>query len=270
MDDAQFRRFLDHLGLSWQGYRKVRKGVKRRIDRHMHALGCHNLSEYLNKLEKDRALGRACERLMGVSVSRFFRDRRFWSVLEGEILPELTKTCPANIRIWSAGCASGEEVYSLKIVWENFSKTLSHPIRLTVTATDINPDYINRAVVGLYPSSSLREVPESLRASFFRVLGRKNRYAVTSSLKEGIVWRVHHLLSTPPANDFHLVFLRNNLLTYYGSRHRDAAFEMVVASLAANGFLVIGAHEKLPTERSDLIPHGELPYLLKKRESGKC
>jgi chemotaxis protein methyltransferase CheR len=110
MDDQQFRQLLQHFGLSWRGYHKVRKGVKKRIRRHMHQLGCRNLSTYLLQLAKNEDAKMQCEQIMAVSISRFFRDRKLWEILEKEILPELIEKHRAKIAVWSVGCACGEEV----------------------------------------------------------------------------------------------------------------------------------------------------------------
>ena len=88
MDDHQFRRLLHHLGLSWTGYRKVRKGVKRRISHHMLRLDCPDMAGYLHVLERNTETKAECKRLMTVSISRFFRDRRLWDLLQEEILYE--------------------------------------------------------------------------------------------------------------------------------------------------------------------------------------
>ena len=89
MDDHQFRRLLHHLGLSWTGYRKVRKGVKKRVSRHMLALNCSNMAGYLHEIDKSKEALDECERLMTVSISRFFRDKKLWDLLSDEMLPGL-------------------------------------------------------------------------------------------------------------------------------------------------------------------------------------
>jgi chemotaxis protein methyltransferase CheR len=123
MDDQQFRQLLIHFQYSWAGYRKVRKGVKKRINRHMHQLGCRNMDAYLDKLDQSHKTRQACERLMTVSISRFFRDRQFWHTLEKKLLPELLESRAEKVKVWSAGCACGEEAYSFKIVWEGLKKS---------------------------------------------------------------------------------------------------------------------------------------------------
>ena len=163
MDDIQFRQLLDRFELSWEGYLKVRKGVKKRIRRHMQKLGCNTITAYLTKLDADNEARMECERLMSVSISRFFRDREFWEILEKKILPGLLKTGEKSLRIWSAGCACGEEVYTFQIVWNHLKEIKGSLPELKITATDLNPIYIDRARAGVYRFSSLREVNEEVQ-----------------------------------------------------------------------------------------------------------
>lgn len=180
MDDHQFRQLLQRFGLSWKGYRKVRKGVKKRIRRHMRELGCQTVEAYLDELDKCEEVSQQCERLMTVSISRFFRDRRLWQVLQEEALPSLIEKEKEKINVWCAGCACGEEVYSFKIVWETLKATWRRFPELEIMATDINPIYLDRAQGGIYPSSSLREVQKEVRLKYFQMQGGGTLYAILS------------------------------------------------------------------------------------------
>ena len=256
MDDPQFRQLLNRLGLSWEGYRKVRKGVKKRISRHVQQVGCRTVEEYCIALEGNEELRKACELLMSVSISRFFRDRRLWEILENQILPAIIEGKREDIKVWSAGCGCGEEVYSLKILWDRSQRSLEGMPGLTILATDMNPVYLDKAQAGVYPFSSLKAIPEELRSAYFETCSKGCFYKVSPCLKENIVWRVHNLLSDPPGTGFQLIFLRNNLLTYYQDALKVPAFLKVIDSLAPGGFLVIGAHEKLPPVTADLSSFG--------------
>ena len=122
MNDPEFRKLLDHFHLSWKGYRKVRKGVKKRLVQHMVTLDCRSLEEYLGRLDREpRARARA-ELLLGVSISRFFRDRGVWEVLGKKMVPLVTGSRVERVKVWSAGCASGEEAYSFRIMWDILEK----------------------------------------------------------------------------------------------------------------------------------------------------
>ena len=88
---------------------------------------------------------------------------------------------------------------------------------LSLMATDMNPVYLDRARAAVYPRSSMREVPEATRSDYFET-SAGGEYALRSRIREGIEWQIHHLLSAPPGTAFDLIFLRNNLLTYFRSR----------------------------------------------------
>ena len=246
MDDQQFRCLLDFLGLSWAGYRKVRKGVKKRLSRFMQQLRFRRIDEFLLAMEGNPELRKQVEILMTVSVSRFFRDRGLWEALEKHVLSEIINRGDENIRAWSAGCACGEEVYSFKILWGTIRRRLEKLPELDLWATDMNPLYLEKAREGVYPLSSLKELSPEWRRAYFE-LQTESQFAVSDFLKEGVLWRVHNLLTdVPPQTGFQVIFLRNNLLTYYKDEVKNAALGRIIESLAPGGFLIIGSHEKLP------------------------
>ena len=266
MDDHLFQRLLDSFELSWEGYRKVRKGVKKRISRHMQQQGYHKLSAFLSELDRNQDAREKCERLLAVSISRFFRDRNLWQTLEARILPTIIENQPQEIFMWSAGCACGEEVYSLKIVWDRLQMKYTPLPKLKITATDLNPEYIEKAQKGIYPASSLKEVSLNLKTAYFKPSAGKRRFAVKEFLKKDINWKVHHLLKGPPERKFQIIFLRNNLLTYYQEHLKIDAFKKIVRSLAASGVLIIGSHEKAPFLPPDMFQFPGYSYIFQKKK----
>jgi len=264
MDDTQFRRLLDYFCFSWNGYRKVRKGAKKRIRRHMQSLNCRHISEYIDLMDANPELRQQCERAMTVSISRFFRDRELWRTLKEDILPNLATTGTPVIRPWSAGCAGGEEVYSLKIVHEQLVQAKICEALLWIFASDLNPENLDRARNGIYTESSLREVPHNVRLLFFNSV-RRRQYAVKKELTSNIQWQWHHLLSDPPDTTFHLLFLRNNLLTYYRDELKIPAFQRIAKTLSGSGYLIVGAHEKLPDSQFEFVRHPRNPHIYQKQ-----
>ena len=264
MNDQQFRQLLNHYEFSWTGYRKVRKGVKKRIHRYMTSIACSNMASFLAELDKNADIRHQCELLMTVSISRFFRDREFWQGFKENILPEFMDVDREKIKFWSAGCACGEEVYSFKIIWNLLSSGYLHVPDLDVLATDINPSYLDRARSGIYPPSSLKEVTKEIRSGYFKQKGSKKLFEVKASLKKGITWTNHHLLSDPPGSDFDIIFLRNNVLTYYEDTLKKTAFSNILESLAPCGILVLGSHETIPFDTSDLTGVIPYPYVFRK------
>jgi chemotaxis protein methyltransferase CheR len=261
MDDQQFRQLLSRFGFSWDGYRKVRRGVKKRVSRHMQQTGCRTMQAYFSVLDQDEGARKHFERLMTVSISRFFRDRRLWEVLQTEILPAIIEEHRNGVKVWSAGCACGEEVYSLKILWETACGHFDRCPALEIWASDMNPIYLNKAQTGIYPRSSLKEVPEPLRVRYFHPLRKAKRYAISEGLKQGILWREHNVLFDSPGIKFHLVFLRNSLLTYYEAALENAAFQKVLDTVAQGGFLIIGSHERIPPGEWGVAPSVHHPCI---------
>jgi chemotaxis protein methyltransferase CheR len=264
MDDVEFGKLLVYLGYSWAGYRKVRKGVKKRVRRHMQRLGCRDISTYLNILQQQPGSRQECELLMTVSISRFFRDRRLWELLERRWLPDIIALNLPRLRVWSAGCACGEEAYSFRIVWERLKNRFESLPPLELAATDRHPQYLGRARSGIYTLSSLKEVEAEVRTQFFESRKGSRQFAVKAALKSNICWKLHHLLTDPPGTGFNVVFLRNNILTYCRPEDQIAVVTKILNCLAPQGLLIIGSHETLPFETGQLPPMAECPFAFKK------
>ena len=203
MDDQQFRHIIETFGLSWHGYRKVRKGVKKRIARHMQELNCRSVAQYLSVLESNPRLRAQSQRLLTVSISRFFRDRELWRALESIVFPEICGATKNSVRIWSSGCARGEEPYSIAIAWDVFTRASELHRHLDLWATDANPEWLSKAKAGVYARSSLKEVEPNVLETYFQPLPESTEFAVSPSIKKNIIWKVHDLVADdPPARDF--------------------------------------------------------------------
>ncbi len=255
-DDA-FRKLLAYLDRPWAGFRKVRGGVKKRISRHMQELGCPSVEAYIQTMAGRPEIRKDCERHLLVSISRFFRDRQLWRALGQHLLPDLVNGFEAPIRIWSAGCACGQEPYSLAMVWN----ALPDRPDLELLATDDDERCLEWARSGVYGFSSLKEVPDDMRACFFNPYRGGRRYRINTHLLPPIIWRRHHLLDKPPPGPFHAIFLRNNLLTYHQGPTLRAALERILAVLTPGGYLVVGSHEKPPATAFALTRDAKCPWV---------
>jgi len=247
MDDHDFRQLLNRFHLSWEGYRKVRKGLKKRLHRHMQQTGCPHFRQYLQVIDENPEVEHQCQLLLTVSISRFFRDRRLWEVLETDIVPGVLAGNVEEVRAWSAGCALGQEVYTFKLLWQKTERATGRGPHLRLWATDMNPDYLRRAQAGVYTRSSLKEVPAVFLNTYFKPLRGKKSFSIDDALKEDVIWETWDLLSPPPATGFQLVFLRNNLLTYYKPELKVPAFATIAESITKGGYLMIGSHERIPS-----------------------
>lgn len=258
LSDNEFRKLLEFFNRPWAGYRKVRKGVKKRVRRHMIELGCPTIDAYLKALAVEPELRAVCEQHLNVTISRFFRDRQLWKHIETNVLPDLIRRFDGTIRVWSAGCANGEEPYSLSILWVS----LKIDRALEIVATDADASVLERARLGTYPQSSLKELPNDLKHQFFD--RRRGRFMIRAHCLPSIQWRRRNLFQTPPPGPYHLIFLRNNLLTYYQGAAMQKAFETIMDSLMPDGFLVVGSHEHLPPVKVGLQRNDACRWLYKK------
>lgn len=260
LDDDEFRIILERLNRPWSGYRKVRKGVKKRIRRHMRQLGTSDIFQYLQLLEQDEREMMACKEFLQVTISRFFRDRHLWVYLNKEILPELSRKFPSGVRIWAAGCGCGEEVYSLAILWHQ----LKSGVLLNILATDINRQNLARAEKGCYRQSSMKEVINPIRINVFHKQPGKDVYCIDDGYKSSIVWQHHDFFSPLNSEPFHMVFLRNSLLTYHRGEQRDRGLRRLLNLVKPGGYLVTGSHETVPEKFTNLSRLPACPYLYKK------
>ncbi|HSO18998.1 MAG TPA: CheR family methyltransferase [Desulfosarcina sp.] len=262
LSDIEFRILLDHLDRPWKGFRKVRKGVKKRLRRHMQAMGCSTVDRYILRLSNDPAARSACEGCLGVTISRFFRDRRLWQALHDRFLPDLVGRFGSPIRVWSAGCAGGEEPYSLAILW----KRLAPGATLDLLATDADDRCLERARAGVYTPSSLKEVPGDIRESYFATGKGGRRLHLHRHRLPEVRWRRHDLFDPPPEpGPFHLVLMRNNLLTYYRGERLKDAFARIVRVLAPGGCLATGSHERLQEDAWPLDRDADCPWVYRRK-----
>ncbi len=267
LDDDSFRKILQFFNLSWRGYRRVRKGVKRRLAKHMEACGCRSMDEYLQFLEKNGRANRVAQELLTVSISRFFRDTRLWEVMENCVIPKTEKSTGTPgaqaVRAWSAGCSCGEEVYSLKILWHLLRGKNPHLPSLQILATDSNPEVLRKAQMAVYPQSSLKNLPSQVLDEAFFKEGKD--FVLREEFKKGIHWKQHDFIrEPPPAQSFHMIFLRNNLLTYYGHTLQTRSLWAILETLRPEGFLVIGQNETLPVEPDFLKTCIEYRFIFQK------
>jgi chemotaxis protein methyltransferase CheR len=242
MSDAECVAFLQwalpRLDLRWQGFRRVRRQVCRRISGRLAELGLADAAAYRAYLEDHGqewvVLGGLCR----VTISRFWRDRAVFEALRDELLPALGPAVSA----WSAGCASGEEPYSLVLAAEQAG------IAIRVLATDVDPALLERARRARYPESSLRELPAALRARAFE------RGCLRREYREPVRFLRHDLRAGTPNGPFDLVLCRNLVFTYYDEELLRETGRRLARALRPGGALLVGTHETLPEGLDEVEP----------------
>jgi two-component system CheB/CheR fusion protein len=214
--------------------------VLRRIERRMQVNGLRTIEGYRDFLHEHAYERPALLKDMLISVTNFFRDRDSFEALEREVIPKLFEQSSqeTKIRVWSAGCATGEEAYSLAMLLSEGAEATSASIQ--VFATDIDDDAIAHARHGVYPSAAAADIT-SIRAS--RFLSRDgDGYRVQKSLREKVLFARHNVLQDPPFSKLDLIVCRN-LLIYLNRDVQSHALEMFHFALRPGGYLFLGSSE---------------------------
>jgi chemotaxis protein methyltransferase CheR len=257
---------LPRLGLRWPGYRKVRGTVCKRVGRRLRARGLDGLDAYRDLLAADPAEWRYLETLCRIPISRFWRDRGVFERLGREVLPELAAACGGRaLGCWSAGCASGEEAYGLAIVWREAVRPAFPETRISILGTDAEPTMIARAEAACYGAGSLKDLPAAWRARAFT--RDDGAFRLRPEFTAGVSFRLQDIREARPEGPFDLILCRNLAFTYFEARAQAAVLERIDQCLRPGGFLVIGAHERLPGEATCFARLDALP-IYRKRAQG--
>jgi chemotaxis protein methyltransferase CheR len=256
---------LPQLELRWPGFRKVRRQVCKRLTRRMRDLGLDDFSDYRARLEADPSEWRVLDECCHITISRFFRDRGIFEAVRRRVLPDIAARAKREGRdalVWSAGCASGEEPYTLKILWDVEVASAYPNVSLAITATDVDTAMIARAREGCFEASSLHELPAPLVQQAFEKIDA--RYRVKPRHREGIEFLEQDLRSEMPARLFDLILCRYVVFTYFAVPLQRTVLASMLERLRPLGYLVIGTHEQLPGDMPELIALANVPQIFQK------
>jgi chemotaxis protein methyltransferase CheR len=255
---------LPQLGMRWADFRRVRGQVCKRLWRRLAELGLAELTAYKALLGTHPEEWTRLDGLCRISISRFYRDQGVWRTLEREILPHLADRArvrgDTRLRIWSAGCASGEEPYTLALLFAFNQKRLSE-CAPEILATDTDPHLLERARRASYRASSLRDVPDSWRAAFARF---DDEHCLRSEYRTPVCFLKQDIRHALPEGRFDLILCRNLVFTYFETAMQAAIATRLVERLVAGGILLLGIHESLPESVPMLVQ--ERPWLYRKSE----
>lgn len=236
-DDRELKALLLEVqratGITLVGYREAT--LRRRLDRRLRARGVASLAEYRALLAKDPAEPQRLLDDLTITVTGFFREREAFEALQRTILPALSHRSP--IRIWCAGCATGEEAYSIGMVVLEGAK--ERGFNSSILATDLNRAALAKAKSGLYPKEALAGLKEEQLTRHFLFDGA---YQVKPALKGLIRFEAHDLTSDPPPRGMDITFCRN-VLIYYDEPTQVKICSTLVQALNPGGFLLLGKAE---------------------------
>jgi len=259
MKDEQCVRFLQwalpQLRMRWPGFRKVRGQVCKHLDQRIRDLGLAGVEDYQAYLGAHADEWGHLDPLCRITISRFYRDKGVFAELAQDVLPALLhrvqKRGDRVLRIWSAGCGSGEEPYTLALIWTMEFQTRFPDMTIDIVATDADPGMIRRARAARYEFSSLKELPEDWRNRAFSRAG--DIYCLNPEYRRDIRFLMQDIRQQQPEGPFDLVLCRNLVFTYFDDALQLQIVRHMISGMHGSAVLVLGVHEHLPEGAQGLV-----------------
>jgi two-component system CheB/CheR fusion protein len=244
--DAELEHLLEHLrqtrGFDFTGYKRA--SLSRRVDKRLESVGVATYPEYEDYLEVHPDEFAQLFDTILINVTGFFRDAPTWEYVRNELVPRIVaeRPEPAPIRVWSAGCASGEEAYSLAMVFAEALGPEEFLRRVKVYATDADDGALNQARQATYDERQLSGVPADLQATYFESLGGKRVFR--KDLRRALVFGRHDLIQDAPISRIDLLVCRNTLM-YFNAETQNRMLARFHFALNDGGYLFLGKAEML-------------------------
>lgn len=260
---------LPRMDMRWTGYRRVRRQVCKRVSRRMKELGLETAEQYQQLLAHEEGEWQLLDAACRITISRFYRDKHVFDILGRNVLPQIAMRADKEsraVRCWCAGCASGEEVYTLAILWDNLVAPAFPSVEFQIIGTDADPVMIERANKACFSPGSIKEVPVEWHAAAFEKWN--GQYCVAAKYRKRVTILNQDIREEMPDGPFDLILCRNVVLTYFSRSMQAAIFDGIVVRLAVGGYLVIGAHEALPDDTTGLKASADCREILRLTNGG--
>ncbi|MFK7737480.1 MAG: CheR family methyltransferase [Pirellulaceae bacterium] len=239
--EAIFSLFRAKYGLDFTQYREGT--IERRIERRMQLVRSRNLLDYVQVLRENKQELDVLYRDLLVEVTEFFRDTQAFERLRDDIIPKLLSAKAGlreEFRAWVAGCATGEEAYSIAILLNEELESHDHSPVVKIFATDIHRSSLEAASAGVYSPEALAGMPTRYREKYFRLHG--SLYHVSAELRKMVIFAPHNLVSDPPFTRLDLVTCRN-VLIYLKPEVQQRIIALFHFGLRVDGCLMLGSSE---------------------------
>ncbi|WP_051204889.1 chemotaxis protein CheB [Butyrivibrio sp. VCD2006] len=218
--------------------------ILRRIERRLVVTHNRNLREYVNYMNNNPEEAKLLAKEVLIGVTSFFRDPDYFEVLKETVLKKLiTNSRPDDeLRIWVAGCSTGEEAYSIAILFEEAMEELSVHRGVKIFATDLDPDSIGTAVRGVYGNNIIEDVSVARLSKYFTRKG--NKYVIHHDIRKMIIFAQHNVFQDPPFGKLDLICCRNVLIYFQAVLQRNL-FAIFHMALSDRGYLFLGRSESV-------------------------
>lgn len=240
-------RILADSGFDIRQYKE--RPLKRRLAVRMRICQVNTYQEYRQKLKLDPGEYTKLLDTLTINVTKFYRNVETYLTVFDKVLPIiLNESKNRPVQIWSAGCSSGEEPCSLAIMWREFSEARGLLKDCNIYATDIDVHILEKAKAGIYPKSSMDEIPQKLIDKYFDT--RNEKYHISPQIKNMVQFGKMDLFSQYPYREIDLIFCRN-VLIYFSRQTQEDIFYKFAQALRADGFLVLGKVENMFGQMKD-------------------
>ena len=218
--------------------------IRRRIERRMAVHKIDRIQDYLRYVQENPGEGNILCKDMLITVTNFFRDPESFEVLAKKVMPSLmaNKAPDSDLRVWVAGCATGEEVYSIAMIIREIMDNKKMRFNVQIFATDIDDEAVTFARMGVYPESIAADVSPARLERFFTKA--ENTYTVKKQLREMVVFAVHNLIKDPPFSRLDMVSCRN-VLIYMNSYLQKKIMPLFHYILNSDGVMFLGTSESI-------------------------
>ncbi len=254
-DERIFDALLDYLrrarGFDFTGYK--RSSLQRRVTKRMHSQQIYTYGDYLDYLEVHPEEFPELFNTILINVTALFRDMSAWEHLWQQVLPQLLEEKPPDepIRAWSAGCASGEEAYTLAMILADLLGPEQFRKRVKIYATDVDNEALAQARQAIYSARSLEPVPEAMRDRYFDSVG--HNYVCRADLRRAVIFGRHDLVQDAPISRLDLLVCRNTLM-YFNAEIQARILARFHFALKEGGALFLGKAEMLLTHTHLFTP----------------
>ncbi|KAA9009763.1 CheR family methyltransferase [Histidinibacterium aquaticum] len=232
---------MSSSGHDFSDYKKTT--LVRRIERRIKVLNLQDAGDYLDRIRADPEEANILFRELLINVTRFFRDPEQFQMLRQKVIaPIVRRKTDEPLRVWVAGCSSGEEAYTLAMIIADELKAQKKTLDVSIFATDIDEQMLQNAREAIYPMSALVDVPEELRETY--TIAREGHFQIPARIRDMVRFSAHNVTRDPPFSSVDLISCRN-LLIYFDDRLQKATLPTFQYALRPDGYLFLGPSETI-------------------------
>ena len=267
MDNRGFQSVLrtieSKIGIQCANYKS--DYLQRRIQSRMRMNKIDSYSKYNSLILSDSEEQEALRNALTINVTKFWRDPEVFDLIKRDVLPEIRRR-KQNIKIWSAGCATGEEPYTLALIWHE-AKVLYPDVKVTIYASDIDREALKKAEEGKYHRKALENLTDSQVRRHFTE-GQDGHFQVKQHLKDLVKFSRHDLMNGQGVTQNLDVILCRNVTIYFTEKQKDELARMFAPALSKGGYYVMGKTEYMGRDVEHLYePYNPIQKIYRKKSN---